>query len=179
MCRVSALISYAPNPRHLLTFFPMAPDPPPPTAGMMHATVGLETLQSLPLPLMPDVERKFIQDQQQQQRTSFCFVYSALLDDVQDLDYLLESKFSKEILRIVCDFATSFDIQDQHEPELRKFSERLGRLNRECPQPAAVQGLSGATVLDYLVVLMVEKSGFEGFKTLGKTKKISSLYAYT
>lgn len=145
----------------------------------MHATVGLDTLQSLPLPLIPDAETKAVQDQQQQQRTIFCFVYSALLDDVQDLDYLLESKFSKEILRIVSDFATSFCIQNHEAPELRKFSQRLGCLNQISHQTGAVKGLSGATALDYLVALMFEKSRSKGFKTLGKTKEINSLYAHS
>lgn len=149
----------------------MALDHPRPTTSMMHATVGLDTLESISLPPMPYAGKKLIQDQQQQQRIVFCLVYSALLDDVQALDCLFESKFSREILRIVGEFATSFGIRNQEALELRQFTQRLKCLSKLCHSTEVVQGLSRATALDYLVALMVEKSGSEKFKTLGKMRE--------
>lgn len=141
---------------------PMARDRSPPIS-IMHATVGVQTLQSLPIPLIPEVGKEFLKEQQQLQRDIFCKVYSALLDDVEALDKLLESKFSKEIIRIVSTIAASFRIDDE------LFIERLGLLGRKAKQPVAVDGLSGATVLDYLVNLMAEKSQYRGFQTLGRS----------
>lgn len=157
----------------------MALDHPDPTTSMMHATLGLDTLQSIPLPPMPYAWKNSIQDQQQQQRIVFCLVYSALLDDVQALDCLLESKFSKEILRIVDDFATSFGIRNQEAPEFRQFTQRLECLNQLCHSTEVFQGLSGATAVDYLVALMIEKSGSEKFKTLGKMREKYCLHTLT
>ena len=136
------------------TYFPMAPGPPRPTIRVVHPTVGLQTLENLVLPVMINVAH----GEWLQRRIIFCTVYDALLDDVQALDRTLESRFSREIIRIVSNFATSFDLQNQDIPETQKFSQRIRSLGHKCQQPAAVQGLSGGTVLDYLVSLIAEKS---------------------
>jgi hypothetical protein len=148
----------------------MAPDPPPPTT-IVHATVGVQFLQNFPLPLMPYVEKDNLKGLHELQRDTFCKVYSGLLDDVEALDPQLQSKFSAEIIRIVSTLSTSFRIQSQQKPELQDFSQRLERLEHDSPSLGAVQGLSGATVLDYLVDLMTEKAGFKKLRSLGKLKK--------
>ncbi|KAH8777383.1 hypothetical protein F5883DRAFT_639461 [Diaporthe sp. PMI_573] len=132
----------------------MAPGSPRPTIRVVHPTVGLQTLENLVLPVMINVA----QGEWLQRRLIFCTVYDALLDDVQALDRKLESRFSREIIRIVSNFATLFDLQNQDIPEMQKFSQRIRSLGHKCQQPAAVQGLSGGTVLDYLVSLIAEKS---------------------
>lgn len=145
----------------------------------IHATLPVETVRCQPLPVLPPMPNGNFKtskkkQQRQQQLADFCSIYSALLEDVEALDATLESKYSKEILRLVASIATSFGIDtnanskhdtndDRRNKVQMEFVDRLARLARSSSNSTArdiepIQGLSGATVLDYLVALIAVKS---------------------
>jgi hypothetical protein len=149
-------------------------DPHPPDVDIetipVHATLPFEAIRSNPLPA---AKHKL----KQQQLIDFCNVYSALLKDVEDLDSDLGNKYAKEILRLVANLATSFTINlssygNDHdtndevgnkEPLVKFVSCFLRLFNRATSTSPAdslqpVQGLSGATIMDYLVALIAVKS---------------------
>lgn len=152
-----------------------------------HATLPVETIRNDRLPPLPPVpgdtpiELRQQHKKRRQLLRDFCTIYSALLDDVKVLDTNLESQYTREILRLVINIAESFGIKmngngchnmdagGSKDPEEKSLDDKIQRFVDaiEAVRPTStgpavgmepVQGLSGATVVDYLVALITTKS---------------------